>query len=774
MALIQESIPGLYNGVSQQPPALRLKNQGEEQVNAHGDLVHGLVKRPGSEFLFELPAEVIDWFHTHVIERDLNEQYLVFFTNDSDTPLIVYDTIENTTREVNYGHLDEDLEFEKDEDVKDYLTTGSAVMPTNRFRTTTVGDYTFVVNREVQPEMSEDKTDPEPKKTGWIHYTFYSGLEQGRLQINGQEETFELEVNDGLDEVVGQIHDTINNEFSGISSTRYGNVLKIEADEEIEQLQFNDPDCLTFTYAVDRYDDLFPAIVLEEGENPKFRVLQSEYGDNINYYVQREGDRWEETVGFDLKYRFDESTLPHRLVRMPDQSFVFAPVKWFERQVGDEKSAPVPTFTRQKVENVFFHQNRLGFVTETNIIMSQTAEYFDFWPETALEVSAVDPVDIGVATTEVSFLREVIPFNKNLLLRADNNQFILSHGAEGLTPENVAIDRSTRYETIPLSRSVSIGSDLYFCTPQQDYVAIREYFVQPDSLVEDAADVTMQVRSYIPKGDTVILEAMPSANMVFVQTSGDPYNLYVYTYYWEADQKVQSAWERWEFKNEIKGIGKFGPDLMVLLQVNDKVIAVRLHLAVSPRDEIYLDKKQELEGEYDSDESQTVFKLGYSEPGTDFTLVDPDTRIAPGGVEKDEDSDEVRIWGDWTDKEYIIGERFTKRYEFTRWMLKDDNNRVHPGRLQLKSIKLYFQDTGYFRLNITPRGRPTIKREFTGFILGESSLNTGNLHDGNRRFMALGKADETRIEVINDSHLPSNIQSAAFEGFHHARAQSLG
>ena len=45
MALVSKSIPNLINGVSQQPPALRLPTQGEAQENGLSDVVDGLKKR---------------------------------------------------------------------------------------------------------------------------------------------------------------------------------------------------------------------------------------------------------------------------------------------------------------------------------------------------------------------------------------------------------------------------------------------------------------------------------------------------------------------------------------------------------------------------------------------------------------------------------------------------------------------------------------------------------------------------------------------------------
>ena len=45
MGLVSKSIPNFVNGVSQQPPSLRLESQGEVQENGLSDVVDGLKKK---------------------------------------------------------------------------------------------------------------------------------------------------------------------------------------------------------------------------------------------------------------------------------------------------------------------------------------------------------------------------------------------------------------------------------------------------------------------------------------------------------------------------------------------------------------------------------------------------------------------------------------------------------------------------------------------------------------------------------------------------------
>lgn len=58
MPLISKTITGMYGGVSQQPPALRLDNQCEDMENCFPTLVDGVYKRPPTEHVEVLKVVV--------------------------------------------------------------------------------------------------------------------------------------------------------------------------------------------------------------------------------------------------------------------------------------------------------------------------------------------------------------------------------------------------------------------------------------------------------------------------------------------------------------------------------------------------------------------------------------------------------------------------------------------------------------------------------------------------------------------------------------------
>ena len=75
MPLITEQISNLINGVSQQPPSLRLASQAQAQENGMSTVAEGIKKRPPLEHISKLTNKTDTDAYVHYINRDENERY---------------------------------------------------------------------------------------------------------------------------------------------------------------------------------------------------------------------------------------------------------------------------------------------------------------------------------------------------------------------------------------------------------------------------------------------------------------------------------------------------------------------------------------------------------------------------------------------------------------------------------------------------------------------------------------------------------------------------
>ena len=140
MPLITSAIPNLINGVSQQPPALRLASQAEEVVNCMSSPVEGLKKRPPLNNVARLFTENKSTVRPfiHMVSRTDAINYIVIIQDGA----------------IKVANLDGTLVTPATPDGVSYLdVTGH---PSEHFRVASIADYTFIVNKEKEVAMSTD------------------------------------------------------------------------------------------------------------------------------------------------------------------------------------------------------------------------------------------------------------------------------------------------------------------------------------------------------------------------------------------------------------------------------------------------------------------------------------------------------------------------------------------------------------------------------------------------------------------------------------------
>ena len=118
--------------------------------------------------------------------------------------------------------------------------------------------------------------------------------------------------------------------------------------------------------------------------------------------------------------------------------YVERAVGYGQRNAGDNGTNPFPSFVGSTINDVFFFKNRLGFLTDSNVIFSEADEYFNFFRTTTQQLLDSAPIDVGLSHTKVAVLQYAKAFQEKLMLFSDSSQFVL-RGADVLSPKTVAI-----------------------------------------------------------------------------------------------------------------------------------------------------------------------------------------------------------------------------------------------------------------------------------------------------------------------------------------------
>ena len=273
----------------------------------------------------------------------------------------------------------------------------------------------------------------------------------------------------------------------------------------------------------------------------------------------------------------DQDTMPVRLI--PDQttgkitSFTLKVVDWAGRDSGDDNSNPLPSFKGNKINDIFFFKNRLGFLTDDSVVFSEADEYFNFFRTTTQSLLDSAPIDVGISHTKISLLKYAQAFQEKLMLFSAKTQFVL-RGADLLTPKTVTISPVTEYDVSESIRPLALSSHIYFNFKRNSFEGLLEYTVDNNTETYGAAEITEQVNKYIPS-NIVRMEGSSSENMIIIQSDSDYKKLFVYKYFWQGREKIQSSWMSFTFAREVRAF---------------KFIESTLHIITTDSDGTYLEK----------------------------------------------------------------------------------------------------------------------------------------------------------------------------------------
>jgi len=372
------------------------------------------------------------------------------------------------------------------------------------------------------------------------------------------------------------------------------------------------------------------------------------------------------------------------------------------------------------------------------------------------------PLDIAVSNNQVSILKHAVPFSERLLLFSDLTQFVLT-ADDILAPDTVSIDVTTQFEASLRSKPVGAGKYIFFGTSKGTSSGVREYFVDNDTNTNDAAEITAHVPTYI-RGEITRLTASSNEDTLLVLSDTDRTLVYVYRYYWNAQEKLQSAWSKWKFGGTVLNVDFNKSEIFMVIKRGSDVCLETINLG--------------------EDTAISVTDAGHS------VLLDRRVKLKTGGTTTLPYTDSSAIYVTQNGaiiassalaatlaagKTVYAGVPFTFKYKFSEQVVKKDNNPITIGRLQIRNFNLVFNNSGFFKAKVTPARRSTSTKSFTGRNLGSVNNIIGqvSIDDGTFSFPVLAKSDQVDIELESDSFLPCVFQSAEWEGFYMLRSRRL-
>lgn len=616
---VQGSLGRQIQGISQQPPAVRLDGQCTAMVNMIPDVVNGTQSRMGTTHIAKVLDVGTDDMATHHYRRgDGDEEY--FFTLKKGQVPEIFDKY---GRKCNVTSQDAPMTY-----------LAEVINPREDVQFMTIADVTFMLNRRKVVKTSTRKSPKVGNKA--IVFCAYGqyGVDY-KILINGVlASTFRSP--DGNDtshvalirteKIAAELYNKLQ-QWSGV----HDYVIQLEGTSIFIERRDGDSFTVSTEDGAKGKDlvaiknrvastDLLPS---RAPEGYKVQVWPTGSKPESRYWLEaepKEGNlvSWKETVAADVLLGFDKGTMPYIIERTGIidgiAQFKIRQGDWEDRKVGDDLTNPMPSFINEEVPQtiggMFMVQNRLCFTAGEAVIASRTSYFFDFFRYTVISVLATDPFDIFSDASEVYQLKHAVTLDGATVLFSDKSQFILP-GDKPLEKSNALLKPVTTFEVNNKVRPVATGESVMFATNDGAYSGVREFYTDSYSDTKKAQAITSHVNKLI-EGNIIGMEVSTNVNRLLVTTDKYRNLIYCYDWLWQGTDRVQSAWHVWEWPLGTKVRGTFysGELLYLLLERGDGVYLEKMDmgdaLTYGLNDRIRMDRQAELIFRHFKDEDEWV------------------------------------------------------------------------------------------------------------------------------------------------------------------------
>ena len=294
---------------------------------------------------------------------------------------------------------------------------------------------------------------------------------------------------------------------------------------------------------------------------------------------------WKETTKEKITYGPNEATMP-QVLKINESSITVDAVKWGYREVGDEESNISPSFVGKTIKDIFFYKNRLSFITDDSVIMSEAGEYFNFYQTTMLALLDSDPIDVAISGTKVSALKYAVPYIEGLFLYSDRSLYVLEYG-DVLSTANVELKPILQFDTSLSTEPVVCDTSIYYVGKKGSYNQIREY--KPTDQSDQygySNDITSHIPKYITGNVRKMCISLEDGIMFLINETSE---VFCYSFIKDNGELLLSSWHKWTFPHTVIMGSLFGGWLYLVFQKDDNSLYFG-KVAVSDEDTLYSDE----------------------------------------------------------------------------------------------------------------------------------------------------------------------------------------
>ena len=520
------------------------------------------------------------------------------------------------------------------------------------------------------------------------------------------------------------------------------------------------------------------------------KVTNALRADEDDYYLKFVGQNDKDGSGSWVECA--KPGIPRTLTNMPliiqrtttANQFIVKPFAYEDRRVGDDLTNPLPSFVGSRINKVLFFRNRLAFLSGENVILSRpgTIDKPDFFAETALTVSASDPIDISAASTFPSELFDGIDINTGLLVFSTNQQFLLSSDDTVLNPDTAKMRSVSTYNYNEAMPPISLGTTVAYVDNSGKFSRFNEMANIRREGEPNVVEVSKIVPSLLPKDIDLLTNSRENSMVLLGKSNTD--TVFGYKYFQVSDKRQQAAWFKWKFNNP----------LLYHFIINDeyyfldtdhylqciKLVQTESEPSITQDNVNYLlhvDNYTDISGgSFNSVTNTTTFSnVGWlssvTTPNHDLVIVDTNTNAARLGRygKPTVSGTTLTVTGNWSGATLKIGYIYPYEVKFpTFYPTRQSGNSTTAdvnSSLILHRLKLHFGKIGLYKTTLKRVGKVDYSEIYESTTLNEYDVSDAPYVEEFIKTVPVYERNINVDVVLESSHpAPATLRSISWEG----------
>ena len=522
------------------------------------------------------------------------------------------------------------------------------------------------------------------------------------------------------------------------------------------------------------------------------KISNSRMSDEDDYYVRFEGENdkdgsgsWTECAKPGIVLGFDAATMPIIIQRTATTTFTVSQFTYQDRTVGDDQTNPLPSFVGSRINKVLFFRNRLAFLSGENVVLCRpgTVGLPDFFIETALTVSAADPIDISASSTFPSEIFDGIELNTGLVVFSTNQQFLLSSDDTVLNPDTAKLRSISTFNYNKDIPPISLGTTVGYIDNSNKFSRFNEMANVAREGEPNIVEVSKVVPTLLPKDIDLLTNSRENSMVLYGKTGTNV--VFGYRYFQVTEKRTQAAWFKWTFKNNLiyhfiiddeyffldsdyylqsVKLVQDDTDPSITLDGTDFQLNIDNHTTVSG-------------GSFNATTNLTTFSgvswlSSVTNPFTNLVVVDTDanaTRVGRYGKPTTTGSTSFTLPGNWSGVTLKIGYIYEYSVKFPRiYPTRQQGEQVRAdvnSSLVVHRVKFHFGRIGLYETTLERVGKSDYTEVYESAILDEYDVSDAPYLDEYIKTVPVYERNMNVDITLKSSHpAPATLRAMSWEG----------